>query len=101
MRKLLVVFLLFISSFMVAQNSEFNYKIKLLGVTDATSAATISDVLEDIFRTKTPFNDTTCCFEFKSKMCVNETGFEFVMRDESYSVLLFDKQEIILTKKED
>ncbi len=99
MKKYLLIILLFVSLISFAQDSEYSYKIKLQGVTDSMSANSIMDVMENVFQTKTPFNDTTRCFEFKSKMCVNETGFGYVMRDESYIVTLFDKQESI--KKEE
>lgn len=99
---LLILSLLFIfTSAILAQDNEYYYKIKLQGVTDITSANNITELLENIFKNKTPFNDSTCCFEFQSKMCVNPTGFYYVMRDESYVVLLFDKQEIVMTKKEE
>jgi hypothetical protein len=100
MKKIFLIILLFTSSIIFAQDSiEYSYKIKLQGVTDKISASNIMDIMEGVFQTKTPFNDTTCCFEFQTKMCVNGTGFSYVMKDETYIVLLFDKQEIILSKK--
>lgn len=94
------MFLLFIGSFGYAQDTQYNYKIKLFGVTDLASANGVRELMQDVFRTNTVFNDSSQCFEFTSRMCVNETGFEYLMADESYKVLLFCKDEIV-AKKED
>lgn len=87
--------MLFFSIKMFSQTSIFSYKIKLQGVTDSISAYRVSDVMHNMFQARMSYNNSTECFEFNSKINMNETGFEYNMTDEGYKVIIFEKKEFI------
>lgn len=82
-----------------SQTPLYSYQIKLQGVTDSVAAVGVADLMKDVFRVKADYNNATGLFDFSSPMSINETGFEYQMRDEGYRVTIFEKKEFIKEEK--
>lgn len=91
---ILTVSIALASVFSVKAQSEYNYKAKFEGVTDATKATPVINSLKTVFKTPASFNESTQLIEFNSKMSISQTVFNNMMMGEGYQVESFSKQEV-------
>ena len=73
--------------------SEYNYKAKFEGVSDAAKAAPVITSLKMVFKTPATFNEATNQIEFNSKMSISQTVFNNMMSGEGFLVESFERHE--------
>lgn len=74
--------------------SEYNYKAKFEGVTDATKATQVMNSVNMIFKSNALFNESSSAIEFNSKMSISQTVFNNMMMNEGYKVESFERKEL-------
>ncbi|MGZ3864320.1 MAG: hypothetical protein ACXVPN_04045 [Bacteroidia bacterium] len=74
--------------------SEYIYKAKFEGVTDAAKATPVMNSVNMIFKSNALFNEANEAIEFNSKMSISQTVFNNMMMNEGYKVESFEKKEL-------
>ena len=99
MKKILIIFMIVISGLIYGQDEQYSYKIKLRGIENSDTAKFPAEYLNLLFKTEPVFNDSLNQFEFISHNCINEHGFDYLMKNEGYYILYFNKEIFIRPKQ--
>jgi hypothetical protein len=99
MKKIFTALLILMSIGLFAQNPYYSYKVKLQGVENIESSKVPGDYLNMIFKSVPTFSDSLNEFEFTSQIALVENGFKYLMQDDGYKVIFFERKEIVKTKE--
>jgi hypothetical protein len=99
MKKILIILMLALAGMAFGQNSCYSYKVKLQGIDNPEKAKRPIEYMRILFKTNPVFNDSVDQFEFTSSIPFAENGFRYMMHDDGYVVLFFDKIVCVATEQ--
>lgn len=96
MKHIIIIFL-FSTNFLYSQ---YSYSVKLKGVTTPELAKSPSEYIGMTFKTQPTFNDSLDFIEFKIQTPIVQNAFKYMIEEEGYHLILFNRVKLEEEKKE-
>lgn len=80
--------------------SQYSYSVKLKDITTPELAKSPSEYIGMTFKTQPTFNDSLDIIEFKLQIPIVHNGFKYMIEEEGYHLIIFDRVKLEEAKKE-